>query len=80
MMKGVRSIDARRDRNGKIQDVRILFGPHYFIELNSTDGEHVQFTLGMTHHGFTADASSVDGELESLINEIRNAHPDKKVD
>ena len=38
------------------------------------------FVLVATHHGFRADASEVDGELERIIEEIRHAHPDAEVD
>ena len=36
--------------------------------------------MGTTHHGFLADASIVDSELEGIINEVREAHPDLTVD
>jgi hypothetical protein len=36
--------------------------------------------LGATHHGFKADASEVDGDLERLINEVREEHPEMAVD
>jgi hypothetical protein len=44
------------------------------------EDDRVRFVLGATHHGFIADASEVDGELERVVNEIRRAHPDLTVD
>jgi len=40
----------------------------------------VSFVLVATHHGFKADASEVDGELERIIEEVRRAHPETTVD
>ena len=80
MMKGIREIDIQKDENGKYKDVRIEFGPHYFLELHRGELGAVTFVLGATHHGFKADASEVDGELERFIGKIRKAHPNNLVD
>lgn len=79
-MKGIRTIDVEKDKDGTIKDVRLVFGPHYFVELYRRDNDEVEFSLGATHHGFRADASQVNGELEKIINEIRERHPDKSID
>jgi len=78
-LNGIRTINVTKDAEGNPTRVRLAFGPHYFVELRDTDGR-VEFRLGATHHGFMADASEVSGELEKIINEIRNSHPDNLID
>ena len=68
--------EVERDAEGIIRSVRLVFGPHHFVEVLHKDGRIV-FSLGSTHHGISADASEVDGELEQLINELMEAHPDR---
>jgi hypothetical protein len=80
MLEGVRTIDVERDAEGNPHHVRLVFGSHYFVELQREDSGNVTFVLGATHHGFRADASEVGGELEALIEEIRRAHPGSVVD
>lgn len=80
MADGIREVDVRRDSKGNYTDVRLVFGPHYFVELHQDKFGKVAFVLGATHHGFKADASEVNGELEQLVNEIRRAHPANVVD
>ncbi len=49
------------------KSVEVTFGPHYqarFIQKSTTEA---RFELVATHHGFGADASQVDGELEKAI-------------
>jgi hypothetical protein len=60
--------------------VRLVFGPHYFVELHLEEKGAVTFVLGASHHGFKADASKVAGELEKIIDEIRRNHPQNLVD
>jgi hypothetical protein len=79
MPKGIRQILTERDDDGSYKEVRIVFGPHYFLELHD-EGENLTFVLGATHHGFKAEASEVGGELEKLIYEIRESHPSNVVD
>ena len=80
MERGIRKIDVVNDSEGGYESVRIVFGPHYFLELHREDEDAVTFILGATHHGFKADASEVAGELERFISEIREAHPGNTVD
>ncbi len=75
----IRNVEIKSDGNGRIERVRLAFGPHYFLEL-SASAKGVSFVVGATHHGIKADASTVDGQLEQIINEIRRAHPDLMVD
>jgi hypothetical protein len=80
VLGGIRTVDVDTDDQGNTSHVRVVFGPHYFVELHREDSGNVIFVLGATHHGFKADASEVNGELEGLINEVRSAHPGNAVD
>jgi len=80
LLSGIRTVNVERDDTDTIRKVRLVFGPHYFVELRSNKAGHVEFILGATHHGFRADASEVNGELEKIIYEVRDQHTDKLVD
>ena len=75
------SIDfhSESNPNGEITLARIRFGPHYLLELRNEQGD-ISLELSYTHHGFKADASAVDGQLESIIEEVRRAHPEASID
>ena len=68
--------EVTRNSNGKITAVRFAFGPHYFVEVTSGE-EDLTFHVGATHHGISADASEVGGELEQFVEELKKDHPDK---
>lgn len=72
-MASIRTVDIKKDKDGNYESIRIVFGPHYYLELN-TIGDSIKLELGATHHGFKADASEVDGQLEKIINEVRKRH------
>jgi hypothetical protein len=78
-MGKIREVTLKKDRTGRYERVRLVFGPHYFVEL-SEDGGKLTFVLGATHHGFKADASQIGGQLESFIEEIREKHSENRVD
>jgi hypothetical protein len=78
-MATIKEVAVERDEAGNYKSVRLVFGPHYFAELIAEEGR-MTFRLGATHHGFQADASEVDGELEKLIYEIRDRHPETMID
>ncbi len=80
MNNGIRTVEIKKDDQGAYRQVRIVFGPHHFVELHREEDGKVSFVLGATHHGFKADASEVSGELYRLIEEIRENHPEKQVD
>ena len=80
MIKGINAVEIEKDAEGNYTHVRLVFGPHYFVELHRGARGAVTFVLGATHHGFKADASEVGGELEEFIGEIRQAHPKNLVD
>jgi hypothetical protein len=70
------TIDVRSGTgpDGRVESVEVRFGTHYVVEVR-TDVDKIVFALTYTHHGFTADASQVGGELETIIEEVRRAHP-----
>ena len=35
MLKGIRTVEVEKDGKGKYRYVRLVFGPHYFVELHS---------------------------------------------
>jgi hypothetical protein len=78
--EGIRTVKVEKDDQGTYTRVRLVFGPHYFVELEREQSGTVTFVLGATHHGFKADASEVSGELERIINEVRETHPETVVD
>ncbi len=80
MRDGIREADVQTDADGVITNVRLVFGPHHFVDLHRREDGGVDFVMGTTHHGFRADASIVDSELERIISEVREAHPDLTVD
>ena len=80
MTEGIREVKFKKSDIGKTSKLRVVFGPHYFLELNSDEDGKVTFILGATHHGFKADASEVGGELENFIYEIKDRHPKNEVD
>jgi hypothetical protein len=80
MLKGIRTVDSDSNKDGEYTRVRLVFGPHYFVEIHADESDRVTFIVGATHHGFKADASEVGGELERLINEVGESHPEKAID
>jgi hypothetical protein len=80
MSEGIRSVEVQKNAKGDYSHVRLVFGPHYFVELQLQPSGGVDFVVGATHHGFKADASQVNGELERIIQEVRAKHPANVVD
>lgn len=74
------TIETKKDARGHCHKLRVVFGPHYFLEVESTKSGKTEFRLGATHHGFKADATEVNGELEQIISEIRRLHPGSVID
>ena len=79
MQSGIREVSVT-EGEGVQKRVRVVFGPHYFFEAWVRDDGGVDCVLGATHHGFRADASIPGGELERIIYEAREAHPELTVD
>lgn len=65
-----------KDENGKIKRVAVGFGPHYFIDIMLDEEGVLKLYLGATHHGFGAAANEVNGQLERIVNEVMNSHPE----
>ena len=72
---GIRDVQFQWAPSGKVESLRVLFGPHYFLELRVTEGETVAI-LGYTHHGIRAKATEVNDQLEKAINALMENHPD----
>ena len=72
-------VECEKGANGEVRVARVRFGPHHRVEVRK-DGDTTSFVLVATHHGFKADATHLDGELERIINEVRAAHPGAAVD
>ena len=79
-MGPIREPEIDRGKGGEVERLRIVFGPHYFLELDAGPEGTVELRLGATHHGFRADASEVNGQLEKIVNEVRETHPELVVD
>jgi len=71
----IRSVEIKKRQTGEYEEVRIIFGPHYFIDLRTQENGKIEFSLGATHHGFRVDASEVNGELEKIIELVRKLQP-----
>jgi hypothetical protein len=79
METGIRSIEIKKDREGEVSSVHLVFGPHYFLDLQQEDGQLI-FYLGAAHHGFRADASEIGNGLEEMIESIREAYSQSRFD
>lgn len=69
-----------KDEHGNIKRVYVQFGPHYFIDLLPNESDELTLYLGATHHGFNARAIEVNDELERIIYEVREKHPELSFD
>jgi hypothetical protein len=56
----------------EVRRAKIRFGPHHLVEVWK-EGDKTSFALRYTHHGFKADPSELNGELERIINQIRES-------
>jgi hypothetical protein len=75
----IQDVKVEKNSDGTIKRVRVVFGLHHFVNIDS-DGNKTAFTMGATHHGFQADASVVNSELEQLCEEVRRSHPELCID
>lgn len=76
---GIREINQTTSPTGE-KILRVIFGPHHFLEIEELPRGKVTFRLGATHHGFEADASEPGGLLEQIIELVRQARPDAVID
>ena len=73
----IRDVKIESDGKGRFSHVRIVFGPHYFIDIMpSDDTGELTLYMGATHHGFSAKTEEVGDQLEKIIEEVRRNHPD----
>lgn len=79
MENGIRSLEVTKDASGNTTSIKVLFGPHYFLEINEVDNR-IKVELGVTHHGFKADASEVGKGLEEIIWHIKEKFPETSFD
>jgi hypothetical protein len=79
MEDGIRNLEIEKNTNGELTSIKVVFGPHYFLEVNEVNG-HLKFLLGVTHHGFEADASEVGKGLEEIIWHIKEKFPETSFD
>lgn len=79
MENGIRSLEVTKDASGKTTSINVLFGPHYFFEIKEVDNR-VIVELGVTHHGFKADASEIGKGLEEIIWHIKEKFPETSFD
>ena len=81
MKNEIRTVNIEKEEEGKYKSVEITFGPHFIVRIDN-EGEEgkLRFVLVATHHGFCADASEINGELEKFIYKIRDLYPQNTVD
>lgn len=72
VQRGIRNLEVKKNDAGSITSLSFAFGPHFFVDVVEEQGK-VSFTLGVTHHGMTFDASEVGGELEKAMNVMSRA-------
>lgn len=77
---GIRSFTTRNRADGSVRELRILFGPHHYIELRHTEAGRTELYLGATHHGIRADATDVPSELEKMVERLRELYPENRTD
>ena len=76
---GIRSLEPEMGADGRMSKLRVVFGPHYFMEIEATP-KGTLFRLGATHHGFEAAASNVGDQLEQIIEHVREHFPERTID
>jgi hypothetical protein len=79
-MNNIRDIEIINDKNGNPVQVKIVFGPHYYIDIQPDEQGVLSIYAGATHNGFKAHATEVMDEWEQIIEQVRKLHPDKTTD
>ena len=74
--KRIEEPEIQRNSKGKITRISLVFGPHHFVDVY-LEGGRVQCAIGATHHGIRADAADVPSDLERLIEELKDKHPER---
>ena len=76
-VRGVRSIHIARNTNGR-DAIVIQLAPHHLVVV--TGGAKPTVSLACTHHGFVAEAFELNGQLEQVINLVRQHLPQLSTD
>ncbi len=74
---GILSADIVKGKGG-VEAVVVRLAPHYLIVI--TGGAKPTVSMACTHHGFVAEAFELNGQLEQVINHVRNRFPKLRVD
>jgi hypothetical protein len=74
---GILSTDIVKG-NGGVEAVVVRLAPHYLIVI--TGGAKPTVSMACTHHGFVAEAFELNGQLEQVINHVRQRFPKLRVD
>jgi len=76
----IREVNITRDKEtGRYRHVRLVFGRHHYINLEENEGR-VTVEIGATHHGVVFNATNVGGELDRVIDRLRNDFPGNVTD
>jgi hypothetical protein len=73
--------EITRDSKGRITAIRLVFGPHHFVDVYRDGDAHdgrVRVAIGATHHGVGADAADVPSEFEKMVEQLMNLHPTRR--
>lgn len=74
---GILSADIVKGKGG-VEAVVVRVAPHYLIVI--TGGAKPTVSMACTHHGFVAEAFELNGQLEQVINHVRQRFPKLRVD
>ena len=74
---GILSADVVKGKGG-VEAVVVRLAPHYLIVI--TGGDKPTVSMACTHHGFVAEAFELNGQLEQVINHVRQRFPKLRVD
>lgn len=80
MKNAIRSVNVKKDDDGKITLIKVIFGPHYFLRIEFNEEQKITFTVGATHHGVKFKANEVNDELENVIEFLRKNYPNNVID
>jgi hypothetical protein len=74
---GILSADVVQGKGG-VEAVAVRIAPHYLVVI--TGGDKPKVSLACTHHGFVAEAFELNGQLEQVVNHVRQHFPALRVD
>lgn len=74
---GILSADIVKGKGG-VEAVVVRLAPHYLVVI--TGGAKPAVSMACTHHGFVAEAFELNGQLEQVINHVRQRFPKLRID